>query len=177
MQEKDGVSKEYQMVYRMAGMESYMKGASYIGFVTSIASLATLPVILLSEADLVNHVSGLGSLSFWQLLGLWGFIVNHALAGYYLCYKVPLRMYHSQKHDNFVIVYHHVLPWKNSLVTVNDGDIAAKLKYENKDIFFMNKYRHNYVGNHRVLYLSYSFFSKPFYYKKLLGINTEEFDD
>jgi len=177
LQEKDGVSRDYEMVYRMASMESYMKGANYVGFVTSIASLAILPVMLLSEVDVAHHMSGLGSMSYWQLIGLWGFIVNHALAGYYLCYKVPLRIYHSHKHDNFLIVYHHVLPWRNSLVTVNDGDITSKLKYENKDIFYMNNYRHKYLSNDRVLYIAYSFFSSPFYYKKLLGINTEEFDD
>jgi len=176
LQEKDGVSKDYQMVYRMASMESYMNGANFVGFVASIVSVGTLPLILIYGTD-VTYMEGLGSFGFWECLGLWGFLLNHALAGYYCTYKIPIRIYYSQKKDNFMIVYNHALPWKKSIIAVNDGGIQTKLKYENKDIFYLNNYRHKYLTNGRVLYVGYNFFSSPFYYKKLLGINTEEFDD
>ena len=49
-----------------------MNGANYVGFVASIVSVGTLPLILVYGTD-VTYMQGLGSFGFWECLGLWGF--------------------------------------------------------------------------------------------------------
>ena len=175
MKKKDGVPSDYQMVYRM-GLESYIEPTKYMGFGASIFSVAFLPFMLSNPEKLV----GLGVGTFvttatWETWALWAFILNHAVAGYYVCYKVPIRMYFSEKEDNYIIVMNHPLPWKKILVTVEPGDVDSKLKQP--DIFQMNNFRHMIVSKKRVMYIGSNFFMNGFYYKKLLGINSEENDD
>jgi hypothetical protein len=175
LKKKDGVPSDYQMIYRM-GLESYIEPTKYIGFGASIFSVAVLPFMLINPEELVEL--SIGRLSFggvWETWALWAFILNHAVGAYYVCYKVPIRMYFSEKEDNYIIVMNHPLPWKKILVTVEPGDVDSKLKQT--DIFQMNRFRHMIVSKNRVMYISRNFFMNGFYYKKLLGINSEEYDD
>ena len=176
LQKKDGVPEDYKMIYRM-GIESYIEPTGYIGFGASIVSVGLLPWILMNQNHLVGmpFIGNLPLSGTWEAVIIWGFIVNHALAGYYVGYKVPIRMYFSEKSDNFIIVMNHFLPWKKSLFTVESGDVEPQFK--RRDIYHMNNYRHVIQSKGRRLYLGYNYFLNGFYYKKLLGIHSEEYED
>lgn len=167
---KDGVSKTDQLVYRV-GIENYVQTTKYVGFVSSISAVASLPVILLSDNQIVRS-SMIGTLplsSSGEMIGCWFFLVAHAIFSGLACYKVPLRIYFNDEEEKFKIVINHYLPWVTKVLTIEPGGIEPKLK-EN-DFFQMNRFRHIVVRNSRSLYISPVHFKSGFFYQKLLGTN------
>eukprot|EP00092_Neocalanus_flemingeri_P035923 GFUD01039114.1.p1 GENE.GFUD01039114.1~~GFUD01039114.1.p1 ORF type:complete len:239 (+),score=17.88 GFUD01039114.1:48-764(+) len=173
---KDGVPSDYQLVYRL-GMESYIEPTKYLAFISGITTLVILPLLVLNQDQLPSYefMGNLSISSGWESYMMLGVILNHALAGLYIAHKVPLRMYFSEESNNFIIVMNHfLLPWKKSLLTVEGGDVTQLVK--DRDIWQMNNFRHCFLSSKRVFYMGHNYFMTGFYYKKLLGINSEESD-
>jgi len=177
LKKKDGVPSDYEIIYRM-GLESYIEPTKYIGFAAGLSSILLFPYVLLNRDQLaeVGFLSKFAIDSGWEIIGLWSFLLFHSIACLSVAQKVPIRMYFSKQSDDFIIVKNNLyLPWRPSRLTVKSGDVVHVEK--ETDIFQVNNFRHAIVSTGKLMYMGSNYFKTPFYYRKLLGIHSEEFDD
>jgi len=179
VKKKDGVTEDYKLIYRMS-MEHYIETSKYIGFGGSLGATALLPILIMNHRAMAGttYSSGFGAWSWgpsWQIFGFWSILLSHALSAFYVCYKVPLRIYYSDKNDNFLFVMNSFLPWKRNLLRVVEAGDVENIQKE-KDIFYMNNFRHAFMGDKRVFYIAHNYFETMFYYRKLLGSHSENLD-
>ena len=121
---KDGVPSNYSLVYRTS-MENYVEPSKYVAIGGAVLSVAVLPVLVLDPGRLFHSAAGQFYLtSSMEVWGFWFIVLAHCVACYKIAHSVPLRIYHSQKEDNFLFIFNHKFHLnKKEIVVVGTGQL------------------------------------------------------
>jgi len=169
----DGVSKNYELVYRTA-LENYLNPARYVGQGTFLTAFVVVPSLLGQKSSMI----GVGNFYLTQSFELWGFwflILAHAIACLKICNSVPVRIYFSKKDDNFMFVFNDIFHYRRmKKLSVEPGDVG---QCPSKNNFFKLDHLRHITMDRKKVFIYNNFFMTPFYYNKLLGIHYEEQDD
>ena len=172
----DGVPASYSLVYRTS-VENYLEPSKYIGLGAAVLSLGLTPYLIMQTSQ--TGVMGIENYTISTNHEMWGFwliLILHTLACSRKSYCTPLRVYYSEDQDNFLFSFNHwINPFKRSVVSVGPGDLDHVPKMS--DPWKLNPWRHRLTPQKRNIYLISHWFAKPYFYKKLLGIDSGDSQD
>lgn len=153
----DIVPKSYKMCYR-SGLETYANFSITGAFVLSLAT----PLIFwnLIERELSTYSnSEIGILTFGSLATI--------VSIYFICLKVPVRMYYSEEVNNFLVVMPRLLPYTTTRITVKPGQLLPPSGQSSYFPWVNLAYTH--TTTKKKIIISEDYFELPMYYKKLMG--------
>lgn len=170
---KDEMPPDYEIVYK-GNLSNYI----YFGRI-SCCILTTAVVVSAGMGTFHPYQElFLGSeywhIQSWECMSFCAMAFLHLLSIHYVVERHPLRIYYSDKRDNFVIVFSHFLPWKVKKMDCASGGMdKARPAFIDKWIGSGGYI----IENKNKMFLHQRSFSNVYFYRKLMGFYDESLYD